>query len=74
MSDDDKTFEPKYPQVVVNLSSHDGNGFFIASTVRRELYKQAGVRDAERQEFWEEALSGDYDHLLQTCMRWVTVE
>lgn len=71
--DPPESFEPKYPQVEVPLSQMDGNGFFIVSNVRRELYRQAGVSEAERQEFFEEALSGDYDHLLQTCMRWVTV-
>jgi hypothetical protein len=31
------------------------------------------VGAAERAAFQAEATSGDYDHLLQTCMKWVDV-
>ena len=34
---------------------------------------RGGVDKAERDEFQAEATQDDYDHLLQTCMRWVTV-
>ena len=34
--------------------------------------RRAGVPKEELTEFFEEAISGHYDHLLQTCMRWVT--
>jgi hypothetical protein len=33
--------------------------------------RRAGVPKEERDEFAREATSGDYDHLLQTCVRWV---
>ncbi len=33
--------------------------------------KRAGVPQAERDAFFVEATSGDYDHLLATAMRWV---
>lgn len=62
---------PKFPDVQVQLSGEDGNGFFIVARVRKAL-ERAGHREAEV-EFFTEATSGDYDHLLQTCMRWVTV-
>jgi hypothetical protein len=31
------------------------------------------VPDSEVAEFTKEATSGDYDNLLQTCMRWIHV-
>ena len=63
----------KHPQVIVRLVGEDGNGFMIASRVRRAM-QRAGVSREECEEFFEEALSGDYDHLLQTVMEWVTVQ
>ncbi len=35
--------------------------------------KQAGLSEEQRDEFQKEALSGNYDHLLQTCMKYVDV-
>jgi hypothetical protein len=35
--------------------------------------KDAGVPDDDRQAYFEEAISGNYDHLLQTTMKWVEV-
>jgi hypothetical protein len=57
----------KHPEISVQLSGEDGNGFFIASRVRMAL-KNAGVSEEEREEFWADALSGDYNHLLATAM------
>ena len=65
--------EPKYPEVVVELSEQDGNAFSILVRVKRAM-RRAGVRKYETDRFREEATSGDYDNLLQTVMRWVTVE
>ena len=62
----------KYPNVKVNLSDEDGNAFSIIARVRRALLK-AGVRPDQIEEFCTEAMSGDYDHLLQTAMKWVDV-
>ena len=36
--------------------------------------KKAGASPVEIDEFQQEAMSGDYDHLLQVCMRWVNVQ
>lgn len=65
-------FEPKYPNIEVQLSGEDGNAFFIIAAVRRALRRE-GVSENEIVEFSSEATSGDYDKLLQTCMGWVTV-
>ena len=71
---------PKYPDVFVKLSDEDGNAFAIMGRVRKEMRHQLredGMSAAEiTQEvnaFIEDATSGDYDHLLQTCMEWVEV-
>lgn len=62
----------EHPEISSRLSGEDGNGFFIASGVRMAL-KKAGVSEEEREEFWADALSGDYDHLLASAMAWVDV-
>lgn len=61
---------PKYPNVKVELVGQDGNAFFIIGRVRGAL-KSARVPSAEIDEFVNDAMSGDYDHVLQTCMKWV---
>ena len=62
----------KYPEIKVQLSGNDGNAFMILGNVDHALMR-GGVDKAERDEFQAEATQDDYDHLLQTCMRWVTV-
>ena len=63
----------KYPNVTVRLTGEDGNAFFIIGRVGMALRK-AGVPNTEIEAFRAEAMSGDYDNVLQTCMRWVEVE
>lgn len=63
----------KYPDIVVELSGQDGNAFVIMGRVQVAL-RRAGISQQEREVFSSEATSGDYDHLLQTVMRWVTAE
>ena len=63
---------PKYPNVIVNLSDVDGNAYSIMGAVARAM-RQQHISAAEQVAFQKEATSGDYDHLLQTCMRWVSV-
>ena len=64
--------EPKYKNIHVKLSESDGNAFVVIGKVRQAL-KDAGKAPEEIKVFTEEAMSGDYDHLLQTCMNWVDV-
>jgi hypothetical protein len=64
--------QPRHPEIAVRLVGEDGNAFAILGLVRIGL-AAAGVDEAERAEFTAEATSGDYDHLLATCMRWVDV-
>ena len=64
--------KPKYPKVTVQLSGEDGNAFFITTRVRVAL-RIAKIPQVEIDEFTKQAESGDYDHPLQTCFKWVTV-
>ena len=64
--------EVKYPDIAVQLTGVDGNAFSLMGTVADALRK-GGVSKYERDEFFNEAMSGDYNHLLATCSRWVTV-
>jgi hypothetical protein len=36
--------------------------------------RDAGLPEAEIDAFMQEATSGDYNHLLQTAMRWFEIE
>jgi hypothetical protein len=63
----------KHPEVIVELTGMDGNAFAVLGKVGKAL-KHAKLEKEEVEAFYAEATSGDYDHLLQTCMRWVTVE
>lgn len=64
--------QPKYPNITVRLTGTDGNAYAILGTVQRALRKN-GVSQQEISQFMDEAMGGDYDHLLQTCVRWVRV-
>ncbi len=63
---------PKYPNIEVQLTGTDGNAFAIMGAVSKAL-RRAGVSDEEITAYREESMSGDYDNLLQTAMRWVDV-
>lgn len=62
----------KHPEVEVQLTGEDGNAMFVIGRVSKEL-RRAKVPRTEITEFVEEATSGDYDNVLATAMRWVTV-
>ena len=63
--------KPKY-DVEVELTGHDGNAFAILGRVLAGLRK-AKATEKDIKAFRVEATNGDYDHLLQTCMKWVEV-
>jgi hypothetical protein len=65
--------EPKYPEIVVPLVGRDGNAGAIMGRVAEALRKH-GVPREEIDQYRMESMSGDYENLLQTCMRWVTIE
>ena len=66
------TGEIRHPEIIVQLTNCDGNAFAILGAVRKAL-RRAGLPDADISMFTEQAMSGDYDHLLRTCMCWVSV-
>ena len=61
--------EPRYPDVTVPLSGEDGNAMFIIGRARR-IARRADVSKEELDQFTNEAMSGDYDNVLQTVMKW----
>jgi hypothetical protein len=66
-----KVDDVKFPDVEVQLTGTDGNAFAVMGQVARALRK-AGHGD-QVDAFRAEAMSGDYNHLLATCMKWVDV-
>lgn len=60
---------PKYPHITVKLVGEDGNAFAILARAKRAM--RINCLPAEEQEaFMSDATSGDYSHLLVTCMRY----
>ena len=64
--------DPKYPEIEVKLVGENGNAFVIMAIVQKAMRK-AGLSKAEIDAYHAEAMSGDYDHLLLTTMRYVVV-
>ena len=66
--------DPRIPltNACVQLSGHDGNAFAIVGRVRRAIVQSDHPELAEA--FIRDATAGDYDTLLQACMRYVSVE
>lgn len=61
-----------YPNITVKLSGTDGNSFAILGRMFKAL-RAGGVSQEAIDLFETEATSGDYNHLLQTCMKFVVV-
>ena len=62
----------KYPEIEVQLSGEDGNAMAIMARVSAAL-RRAGVSKEERDAYYEQSTSGDYDNLLRVAMEWVEV-
>jgi hypothetical protein len=65
--------QPKHPEITVKLVGHDGNAFAILGKCTQAM-RSARLPQAEIDAFMAEATAGDYDRLLQTCLRWFDVE
>jgi hypothetical protein len=63
------TDDPKYPNVTVHLDGEDGNAFDIIGRCMKAA-RRARLSEEEIDAFTDEAMAGDYDQLLQTCLRW----
>ena len=64
---------PKYPEITVQLTGKDGNAFYILGICLRAM-RRSELSKEEQDAFQAEATSGNYDHLLTTCMKWFNVE
>ncbi|MFE0472634.1 hypothetical protein ACFW2V_13565 [Streptomyces sp. NPDC058947] len=70
----------KYPECEVVLTGIDANAVAIFMKVRKKLIRHLEAQGWDHQRaveegdaFQAEATSGDYDHVIATCLRWVTV-
>ena len=63
----------KYPDVVVELSGIDGNAFSVMGATQRAM-KLAGISKEECDQYFTEATASDYDNVISTTMKWVSVE
>ncbi len=61
--------EVKYPQVTVKDFGRDGNAFFLIGQCLGAA-KKAKLTKEQQDEFSKEAMSGDYDHVIQTCLKY----
>ena len=57
----------------LKLIGKDGNAFNLLGLAKRDA-KRAGWPQEKVNAFMKQATSGDYDHLLQTCMKYFDVE
>lgn len=62
----------KYKEIKVQLIGNDGNAFAIMGTVSKAL-KQANIPQEDIDAYLQESMSGDYDNLLRTAMKYVEV-
>ena len=62
----------KYPDVKVKLVGEDGNAFAIIGRIQKAM-RRAKIDEGEIKEFVDDAMSGNYDHLLQVAMKTVSV-
>lgn len=60
------------PLYDIEVQVSDGNAFVIMGQVRYALRK-AGASKEQIEEYTNESTSGDYDHLLQTAMKYVNI-
>jgi hypothetical protein len=63
----------KYPNITVHLVGFNGNAFLILGRVQQAMRRE-GLSPDQIREYYEEATSGDYDHLIQTTMKYVNVD
>ena len=59
--------------VDVQLSGNDGNAFAIMGACKKAASK-ANIEQSKVDKFISECMSGDYDHLIRTCMKYFNVK
>lgn len=60
------------PRPRIKLSGVDGNAFAIIGCVSKAL-RTAGWTSSQISAFQREAMSGNYEHLLATCVKYAEV-
>ena len=70
---EEKKIELKQTGIRVRLTGRDGNAFAVLGRVRQAL-KRGGQSAEFIEAFTKEATSGDYSHLLCTCLKVCKVE
>lgn len=72
--------EIRYPEIVVPMVGEDGNALAILGRAIRSMKKASrdGIIPKEElkatiEEYQDEAMSGDYNHLIMTTMLWFDV-
>jgi len=63
---------PKFPYISVELTDKEGNAFIILGRCKAAA-QESGLSAEEVAIFIAEATAGDYEHLLQTTMRWFSI-
>lgn len=63
--------EPKYPNIHVDLTQIDGNAFSIIGHTMRAM-RAAGLPESECATYRKEAMSGNYDNLIDVTTSWVS--
>lgn len=63
---------PKYPDIRIRLIGEDGNAFYVIGKCLNAMQDNKLPKE-EIQAFKKEAMSGDYDNLLGTVMKWFDV-
>ena len=64
--------DTKYPDVEVDIYSIDSNAFSIMGAVTKAM-RRAGIPKEEQDAYFKEATSGEYDNLLATTAKWVSI-
>ena len=63
---------PIYPDICVQLTGLDSNAMSLIAEVARAM-RGEGIPEFDIGLFAQEAMSSDYDNVIQTCMKYVTV-
>ena len=63
----------KFPQVKVAMVGEDGNAFAIMGRVTQAM-RRAGISTDDITAYRNEAMGGDYDHLLRVTMDTIDVD
>lgn len=65
--------EIRFPKAVITADLFGDNAFAILGAASRALRK-AGATKEDIDLYRKQAMSGDYEHLMQVTLKWVNVE